>query len=395
MPMLRFRRAIALALCALLAVAAQAQPNHVYLTWQGDTSTTMTVNFHTPAQAESVVRYGEVGSEPTQEATGASHQIPGVPDGRYIHAVELKNLKPGTRYVAEVAEKKIQFRTLPNDGSSIRGIFGGDLGIFPLEEQVLQAAAKQNADVAVLGGDIAYDNGDLKNFKMWDIWLSRWEKIMVRDNGDLIPMIHAIGNHEVNKSESSDPAERAPTYLGLFAQGGKSYFTRDLGPNAHVIVLDTGHLVPHADQVDFLRGALQAAEKRPFTFAVYHVPQFPSHRKYEDPRSENARVLWQPLFDEFNLSIGFEHHDHTFKRTKPIRAGKVDSAGTTYLGDGSMGVLVRSIDNQGAWYLEKAESKAHVWVVDIARDKVHCTAVDHLGVVFDEVSFAPRPQAAN
>ena len=388
---IRFLKSTALLLTLIVvAIPALAVPNHVYLTWQGDTSTTMTVHFHTDAEALSKVQYGELGSGALQEAVGTAHQIPGLADARHIHTVELKDLKPGTRYQFEAVGKKFQFRTIPNDGSAVRGIFGGDLGVFPLEEVLLKQAIKHNPDVAVLGGDIAYANGDLKNIKLWDIWLSRWEKIMVRENGDTVPMIVGIGNHEVNKLESPDPTVRAPFYFGFFAQGGKSYFTRDLGPNAHVVVLDTGHITPHADQVDFLRASLKAAEKRPFTFGVYHVPLYPSHRSFEDGRSVNGRTLWQPLFDEFKLSIGFEHHDHTFKRTKPIRANQVDPAGTTYLGDGSMGVMVRSIDNKDAWYLEKAESKAHFWVVDIAADKVHCTAVDHLGAVFDEVPFAPR-----
>jgi hypothetical protein len=40
--------------------------------------------------------------------------------------------------------------------------------------------------------------------------------------------------------------------------------------------------------------------------------------------------------------------------------------------------------------MEKAESKAHVWVADITAEKVHCRAVDQLGVQFDEVTIAPR-----
>jgi hypothetical protein len=55
-----------------------------------------------------------------------------------------------------------------------------------------------------------------------------------------------------------------------------------------------------------------------------------------------------------------------------------------------MGVAVREINNGDAWYMEKAESKAHVWVADITAEKVHCRAVDQLGVQFDEVTIAPR-----
>jgi hypothetical protein len=34
-----------------------------------------------------------------------------------------------------------------------------------------------------------------------------------------------------------------------------------------------------------------------------------------------------------------EHHDHTFKRTHPLKGGLVDPNGILYLGDGSWGKL--------------------------------------------------------
>jgi len=378
---------------SLLAFPACADNDHVYLVVAGDGRTAMTVQFHTAEAMDSIVHYGLTPTEsPAQSeftAKGSAHQIPGLADGRYIHAVELTGLTPATTYYFRTSSGKTgHFRTLP-DGD-LRALFGGDLGVLPLEAMVLKAAAKQNPDVAVLGGDIAYANGDLKNIGLWDMWFTRWETLMLREDGAMIPMIVAIGNHEVNKSEDPDPTVRAPFYFGFFAQGGKTSFTRDLGPHARLIALDTGHITPHAEQVDFLKTSLEAAEGMPFVFATYHVPFYPSHRSYDDSRSEAGRTHWQPLFDAHDLSIGFEHHDHTFKRTKPIRAGEVNPEGTLYLGDGSMGVAVREINNGDAWYIEKAESKAHFWIADISAEKVHCRAVDHFGQQFDEVTVSPR-----
>ena len=47
-----------------------------------------------------------------------------------------------------------------------------------------------------------------------------------------------------------------------------------------------------------------------------------------------------PLFDKHNIDLVLEHHDHTFKRTHPMRGGEVDEkTGIAYLGDGSWGKL--------------------------------------------------------
>ncbi|MFM1920360.1 MAG: hypothetical protein RLZZ303_1994 [Candidatus Hydrogenedentota bacterium] len=391
---------VCVVIAPLISGPASAAIDHVYIVAGQDPSTSMVVQFHTANAAESLVRYD---TEPEAEgnpldfsAKGTSHQIPGLEDGRRIHAVELKELQPATTYYFSASNGKSgSFRTLPTDDAPIRAIFGGDIGVLPLASMVLKAAAKENPDIAVLGGDIAYANGDLKNILAWDMWLSRWEGTMKRADGAMIPMIVAIGNHEVNKLESTDPLVRAPFFFHLFAQGGKTYFTRSLGPNVGLIALDTGHITPHEEQVDFLRQSLEAVEEKPYIFTTYHVPFYPSHRSYDDSRSIAGREHWQPIFEEYNVSIGFEHHDHTFKRTKPIRGGEVSEDGIVYLGDGSMGVAVRDIKNGDAWYIEKAEEKAHVWVVDIHPEKVQCRAIDHFGQQFDEISFAPRLVTAN
>ena len=87
--------------------------------------------------------------------------------------------------------------------------------------------------------------------------------------------------------------------------------------------------------------------------------------------------------DEYKIRVSFEHHDHTFKRTKPLRGNAVDPEGTVYLGDGCFGVPPREIDNADAWYLEKASGTGHFWVVDASAKGVVCNAIDKDGNTFD------------
>ena len=46
-----------------------------------------------------------------------------------------------------------------------------------------------------------------------------------------------------------------------------------------------------------------------------------------------------PLFEKYRVPVVLEHHDHTFKRTKPLLDGMADDNGVLYLGDGSWGRL--------------------------------------------------------
>jgi hypothetical protein len=50
----------------------------------------------------------------------------------------------------------------------------------------------------------------------------------------------------------------------------------------------------------------------------------------------------QDIFDKYNVDLGLENHDHAYKRSKLIKNRQiVDSGGTLYIGDGSMGVESR------------------------------------------------------
>src|SRR5688572_23321238 len=81
--------------------AQAAAPRYVYLTWQGDTSTTLTVNYQTMDEAQSSTVYYDTEPRGTTtngyrfQATGTRHKHPDLPDNRTIHWVELTGLKPG------------------------------------------------------------------------------------------------------------------------------------------------------------------------------------------------------------------------------------------------------------------------------------------------------------
>lgn len=68
---------------------------------------------------------------------------------------------------------------------------------------------------------------------------------------------------------------------------------------------------------------------------------YPSFRPYGDEPSSGLRDSWLPYFDQYNLTFGFENHDHAYKRTKPMRNSVPDPTGTIYVGDGAWGVPPR------------------------------------------------------
>jgi hypothetical protein len=392
------KRIVAVATLVIATSACCVTHEHTYLTWQdADTSTKITVNYHVrEAGHETVVYYdtesrGGDRSKYKFQAKGKAHHFQGATEERWIHSAELSGLEPGGTYYfvvgaqSEEYNKEQKFRTLPSDPKApLRVVTGGDMGVWPMARQLMELAGKQSPDVIIIGGDIVYENGDLSKTNWYDKWLDDTDAAFITPDGFKIPMILTIGNHETNKSENVDRTAKAPFYYQYFPQGGDPFFARKLGGNAVLLSLDSGHTVSHEAQVPWLREQLTKYADVKNSFTCYHVPLFPSHRDFDGGGSVAGRTHWQPLFDEFKLTASFENHDHTFKRTKLIRGTEVHPEGTLYIGDGCMGVPPREIKNADKWYMEKALSAFHFWVIEVTADSTTYTAINDSGAAFDK-----------
>jgi hypothetical protein len=383
-------------------------PFHVCLLLTDAPSASMEVVFQTLSpRAQSEVHFDTTphGKDPAaypHRATGVSETIDGLKDGRCFHHVRLTGLTPGTAYhfivgdpATGYSEPRV-FRTLPEGREPIRFVEGGDMSEGKTEAALLKQAAAKSPMFAVLGGDLAYDNGDLRNIDRWDRWFDNWTRNMITPDGFTVPMLAAIGNHEVNPlGAHSNIKDRAPVFLAVFGSQNKNvpYFTRRIGKDVAFIVLDTDHLTPYAgEQTQWLGKQLEALEEVPVKFAVYHKPLYPGHREFNGDGALEGRENWMPLFEKYHLTTAFEHHDHVFKRTKPLRNDKVDPKGILYLGDGCFGQKPRTVDGKPRWYIERAEGRAHFWLVEVGPDTIHYSAIGVEGGVFDECA---QPRTSN
>lgn len=393
--------AVGLAIVAWSCRPTENVPPHVYLSWSSeDTSRSITVHFHSrPELTRAVVHYdlasrdGKPASYALQQAA-ENEEVASL--RRRIHHARLLGLVPSTTYFfilsdgtqALTAEKK--FTTLPDGSAPLTFVTGGDMGTDPQVAKLHDQAAKFDPQFALIGGDIAYDNGTPSSAGAWDQWLTDWEEHMVRKDGGLIPMALAIGNHEVNGGYDGTP-DKALYYLPYFRQNGDgSYFTRKFGSDLRVYFLDTGHLAAQGGaQANWLRDEL-SKDRTPYRVAIYHVPLYPSSRDFSGSGSAKGREAWLPLFDQFRLTAAFENHDHAMKRTHPLRGGAIaegSDPGTVYFGDGCWGKPPRSTD-EGRWYLAHSEGTRHFWVVKSSSAGLEFQAVDADGAVRDSFRIA-------
>lgn len=372
-------------------------PPALYLTWQRDPTSTMTVHWHTIEEAKTQLFVRPRGTaEKWRAVSGTSQPLPG--SERTVHTVEITGLEPRVDYefCFWPGEKTFYFRTAPRDLSQpLRFVAGGDIYHERAWMDTMNGlAGKLDPAFVVIGGDLAYScekASKPENRERWDVYFDSWKKHARTVDGRLIPMIVTIGNHEV-PGGYHQPPERAAAYYALFSMpGAQGYNVLDFGPYFSLFLLDSGITHPiEGAQTEWLKSALAQRRQVPHLVPVYHIPAYPCVRSDEEGESaaltQSVRKNWCPLFDEFGVKVAFENHDHAFKRTYPIRGHRIDSDGVVYLGDGAWGVNLRKPDrSKPRWYLQRADSIRHLYLVTLLPEARHVLAFDEQGRVFDEV----------
>lgn len=374
------------------------QPCTLFLTWQRDPTTTMTVQW-----------VGTVG-----ETADTSVSYSALPDGRRqvqptvvkpypmtdfkVFRAELTGLSPGTDYQFRIGKHSpaYRFRTMPAKATdTIHFISGGDCGVNPHAVANNVQAARQDPMFAVIGGDLGYDNG--RSVEVSLAFLRNYSRHLVGHGGRLIPLVACIGNHEVDGGYHK-PRARAPFFYalfdGLFPDTG--YATLDFGDYLSLVLLDTAHTSPVGGaQADWLEKVLKARAEHPNVLVVNHVPAYPSYRKAEGTdgkagTGEGNRKHWVPLFEKYRVPVVLEHHDHTFKRTKPLLDGRADANGVLYLGDGSWGRLRNPQKPDRLAYLAASSRDYHLSLHRIQGAERFHLALDEHGRVMDACRSGQR-----
>jgi hypothetical protein len=328
--------------------------------------------------------------------------------GAFLYRVELTGLQEDTLYRFQAAEHErvFAFRTMPQQlNRTLRIAMGGDTRARQdWMEAMNRVVLSYNPDFIVWGGDLAYANSDIKNLKRWEEWFSAIHNTLIDEDGRVVPILSAIGNHEViygyylhhKEYQQTDEWRHsiAHYYYQIFPFPAAGYGVMDVGDYLSFILLDTDHTNPvQGRQTEWLSQALKERRDRPYVFPVYHVPAYPGHRS-ESATSKRIKQLWLPLFEQNGIRLAYEHHDHVYKRTVPIRGDKPHPEGIVYVGDGAWGVKERSVlDVATTWYLTRAESVRHAIIMTLQpgqREKLVMVSVD--GVEFDR--YPEEPQTA-
>ncbi len=378
---------------------ATFKPDTLFLTWQRDPTTTMTVQWiGKPGETDSTdVSYALHGQTAWRVATPRARPYP-MTDLR-VYRAELTGLTPGTEYQFRIGAQSptYRFRSMPAKATNaFRFISGGDCGVNPHAVANNVIAARQDPMFALIGGDLGYDDGEKVDVSLQ--FIRNYSRAMVDSEGRLIPMVVCIGNHEVaggfKRSRKDGPFFFA-LHDGLYSE--RTFATLDFGDYLSLVLLDTDHVAPiDGEQTSWLDKVLSARAEIANLIVVNHVPAYPSYRPFDSQggtpgTGEGNRTHWTPLFEKYNVDVVLEHHDHTFKRTHPLRGGHIDKdRGILYLGDGSWGKLRAPVKPEKHPYLAKTSEAYHLTLHSLEGEQRFHMALEETGKIIDVCSTAKK-----
>lgn len=388
-------------------------PDTLFLTWQRDPTTTITIQWVSKTAGEPIIRYADRGkNEWVVGPTAAKKPFPVVqtwyglltgPTDLNVFRAELTKLTPGTEYEFKIGTMSptYRFRTMPAKATrAFSFVSGGDSGIGIHAVNNNKIAAKQDPMFVLIGGDLGYDNGTSADTALQ--FIRNYSQTMTDTQGRLIPLVTCIGNHEVaggyNRARK-DATFFFPLFDGLYKD--TSHATLDFGDYLSLVLLDSGHVTKIAgDQTKWLEKALADRQGKAHLVPVNHVPCYPSYRVPEGRAGalgtgEEQRKHWVPLFEKYQADFVLEHHDHTFKRTKPLRGGVVDEkTGIVYLGDGSWGKLRIPKPAESRPYLAEASATYHMTLHRLEGEQSFHLALDEFGKVLDVCHTGKKPRGS-
>ncbi|MDI6819972.1 MAG: metallophosphoesterase family protein [Candidatus Hodarchaeaceae archaeon] len=395
---------------------AQDPPAYVYLTWASDdTAHSINVSWRTTGNYAGEVRYDTQSRGGDPEAyryrASGSEGITTAKFEGYIHHVELTGLKPDTVYYFIAGHSSYgwseerAFRTAPASRTSFSLVVGGDSRSdtrpthphpdWPVSRNnTSELMAQRSPSFAVFSGDFLWNGDDQVAPDTWDGWFSAMYQYWVTPEGLMIPIVPAIGNHEIIYPQPTDydPSAHAMNYYALFdLPGNERWYALSWGPDLRIIVLDSEILDPNSEawkeQVDWLGGELEASKDYLWKIVVFH-------RDMVSARSEVKYMIDNLafLFDRYRVDLVLMSHFHTYERSHPLdwtRApGEVVSLenGVTYVVSGGWGAPLYT-GYRPKWFTAFGpEPRYHFVLLDIYENgTLHMRAIDANGDVFDEL----------
>lgn len=286
------------------------------------------------------------------------------------HAIRLTGLLPDCFYWyrirlnATTVSGLYRARTSAAGGSDLSFFVFGDCGTgSSAQMRVRDIANTWRWDLGFLTGDIIYPDGQASGFDPYFF-------TPYADTLRKTPIYPTIGNHDAHTS-SGQPYLDA-FYLPTNGTAAERYYSFNFG-DAHFIGLDST-TVSSTTQRNWLQNdliAARAAGARWIFVAFHHAAYSCSTNHGSDMTVRNQ---WCPLFEQYEVDVVFQGHDHCYERTTVRRDFHPNNRGVVYfvVGTGGAGLYGQSPQSFTAY----ATSRNGLLKVDVRGDWLRTVFID-------------------
>jgi predicted phosphodiesterase len=252
-----------------------------------------------------------------------------------------------------------QATPLPNKPGSLKFAAIGDNGTgdtpqYDVARQMVTAHATFAFDLVIMLGDNMYGGQSPQDF------VQKFEKPYAELLAAGVKFQASLGNHDRPENVS----------YKFYNMGGQRYYTYARN-NVRFFVIDSTQVDPK--QLEWLEGALRDA-KEDWKIPYFHHPLYSDAARHGS--SVDLRVLLEPLFTKYGVSVVFSGHDHVYERIKPQK-------GIYYFVSGSAGQLRRGNmrpDDETAAYFDQDQS---FMLVEVAGDDMFFQVISRTGKTVD------------
>ncbi|WP_372734912.1 purple acid phosphatase family protein [Nocardioides sp.] len=350
--------------------SAAVRPGGVHLMYGKNPKHRMAVSWSTPAGVRRPRL--ELGLDRTYGLTVPAESRSTKDLGTVYHHVDLRRLRPGTRYHYRLSHKGASpvtgtFRTAPKVQRPFRFAAFGDMGVNAAAAAHVALIRRMRPKFAFVVGDLCYADTSggtgvggpqTQDFRVWDQWLNQ-----IQPSAGHVPWMTTVGNHEMEEGNGElgysgyldrfqlpgNGVKGAPVTYS-FVHGNVGFIALDGNDASYEISRNLDYLGSAQDQ--WLRRELAEMRSDPeidFIVVGFHNCMYCTNLVHGSDGGNRSR--WEPIFDRYSVDLVVNGHNHCYERTHPLRDGApvieaprgavIDSTrGTTYLTAGGAGQAV-------------------------------------------------------
>ncbi|UDF05435.1 metallophosphoesterase [Asticcacaulis sp. AND118] len=359
-----------------------------YLSTPQMDSIQLSFEFDRPATA--TVVYGE------SEDALQTAPLPATTDR--LHGLKLSGLKADTPYFYRVtgtdaAGRKLDsgllsFRTAPPAGQPFVMVVSGDTEARPhINNRMAQLMWEERPALLAIMGDLTDGGSKEKRFEWTHEYFTGIGAFAGR-----VPVLGVVGNGEGELQwwrhylRENMASPRRESYFSL-VYGDVEFFTLD----ANLSEREKEAPGFRERQKAWLEQALKTSKAR-WKIAMHHQDVRTSDSDdYGDSFREKAgegdrdvQADFLPLYEKYNVDLVFFAHLHTYERSWPIRANKVDpKTGITYVQVGGLGGNLEDFAPNKPWFSAKTARTHHYVTLNVTPEQIEGRMVDSEGRLRD------------